>query len=139
MYTLSDDMHDRPFYELCYHAVKTMPAGLYIPDANLRSSIVCDDGLARLVLPFRIGANSFARKSDNSRFCNGSSLYELGYPPLGGDPRAQRLVKVFESWTRMVESGEWRIGEDGVAEEVEMFREADTEGNWAKYWIAPSW
>lgn len=121
-----------------YNAIKDVPSGLYIADADLCDSNVSENS-AVLVLPFRIGGNALARKSDRSRFENGTDLYQLGYPPFGGDPRPQRLVKMLENWLGMVNRGDWEIGAEGVVGGVEKFQEADTEARWEKYWIPASW
>jgi hypothetical protein len=50
-----------------------------------------------------------------------------------------QLHKVLLNWALMVENGHWEVGEDGVVDSIEKFKEADTKQNWRKYWIPPSW
>ncbi|PYH78634.1 hypothetical protein BO82DRAFT_434859 [Aspergillus uvarum CBS 121591] len=49
------------------------------------------------------------------------------------------LHQVLESWAERVRAGDWTVGEDGVADGVERWREADTEAGWRKYWIPVRW
>jgi hypothetical protein len=74
-----------------------------------------------LILPFGIGANEFARKSDGSKFgrrrAGGDShmdLYRPGYQPLE-DHHEHSLVDVLKSWRGVVERGDWQIDENEVA------------------------
>ena len=91
-------------------------------------------------MPFAVGRNGFARKSDGQRFESRAELYQHGYKSFGGEAtRAQRLVRILEKWTEMVESGEWEVDEGGVRGGIGKYREADTEEGWRRYWIAPEW
>jgi hypothetical protein len=86
------------------------------------------------------GTNSYARKSDTSRFCNAVDLYQPGFNAFSGDwTTCVRLSRVFDSWRRDVESGEWRVSLDGVMDDIAKFRDADTEEKWERYYLAPDW
>ena len=133
-YHLTDD--EKPF-NAPYDSIEMFPAGLYFTDVNLADPHLAEEGF-KLILPFAIGQNEHARKSDGSKFNNAWELYQHGYASFGGDQRPQRLVKLFKNWLSMVESGYWEVGQDGVAGQLEKLRESDTE-IWQRYWIAPSW
>jgi hypothetical protein len=131
---LIDD--EKPF-STPYDRIETVPAGLFSTDVNIADPHLAEEGF-KLILPFAVGQNEHARKSDGSKFNNAWELYQHGYESFGGDPRPQRMVKLFENWLGMIEAGHWEVGQDGVAGQIEKLRESDTE-NWQRYWIAPSW
>ena len=123
-----------------FDQIPTYSAGLYfLPDPTFEDEF-------KLVLPFGIGANGYARKSDGSRFGENSEsedvevtntfadLYQLGYSPFDGILE-NRLVGVLKSWLGMVERGDWKIDRYGVAGGIDVWREADTEQGWEKYTI----
>ena len=60
------------------------------------------------------------------------ALYEYGECPFGMT-RSAKLFSVLKSWTRMVESGKWRVGENGVEGGTEGFKNADTRMHGADY------
>ncbi|KAL2827145.1 hypothetical protein BDW59DRAFT_160432 [Aspergillus cavernicola] len=75
----------------------------------------------RLELPFRIGANGYARQSDGK---------PLGVNIEQSQPVHQGSRSDLGNWAEMVERGSWEVGVDGVdgvAGEIEKFTEADTE------------
>jgi hypothetical protein len=118
-----------------------IPAGLYTDAISRGFGDSAEDGF-RLILPYTIGQNESARKSDGHPIGedNFKDLYQHGFQPFGGDSnRAQRLVRLLENWTEMVERGLWDVGEDGVEGGIEKFREADTNARWNDYWIKPDW
>ena len=122
---------------------KDIPAGLYIePIDRWRAE---DSGNeSRLLLPFKIGANKYARSSNGVPFSkwalNGVSdkLYRVycfsGVLPL--DSHSSQLHKVLLNWTERVEMGDWEVNEDGVAGGIEKFKEADTPEHWKKYHVS---
>jgi hypothetical protein len=115
------------------------PAGLYTESVDRKLVDTAENGF-RLLLPYVVGANGFARKSDGQRFQSHAELYQHGYYVFGGERyRAQRLVRLFEKWVEMVESGHWAIDEHGVMGGIDKFKEADREGTWQHYWIESSW
>ncbi|TAQ88634.1 hypothetical protein B7494_g3051 [Chlorociboria aeruginascens] len=118
-----------------------IPAGVYTDAISRRSEDTAEEGF-RFILPYTIGENEFARKSTGQLIDEGNfkDLYQHGFKPFGGDwSRAQRLVKLLDNWTSMVERGLWAVGEDGVMGGIEKFKEADTKTHWKDYWIEPDW
>jgi hypothetical protein len=100
----------------------------------------------KLLLPFGIGANGYARSS-NSLLLGLSSnpplhtdeadqLYQIirysGLLP--GWRHGQFLVKILTSWAYRVELGDWVITENGVSGGMEKFKEADMPDHWEKYY-----
>jgi hypothetical protein len=133
------EQFDHPFGYPIYQ-ISTFAAGLYLlpPDES--------EDEFKFVLPFGIGANGYARKSDGSRFGENSEsdcvvakdkcadLYGTGYSPFDNN-HENRLVGVLKSWLGMVERGDWKIDQYGVAGGIDVWREADTEQGWEKYVI----
>jgi hypothetical protein len=123
--------------------LSTYPAGLYLSSSFSKSTT---EDEFRLILPFGIGSNGYARKSDGSRFGENrgiehgeakdtfTDLYRPGYQPFS-ESHEQRLVCVLRSWRGMVERGDWEIDQNGVAGGLDVWREADTELHWEKYVI----
>jgi hypothetical protein len=139
----SDSILGYPFNERNY------PAGLYFHSCDPSDSNAHDDGVS-LILPYGIGANRWARKSDgtflgedvdrpvpNARNVH-AELYQTGHQPFI-EMHPVRLVKVLGSWLSMVENGHWQIGPDGVLNGIDTWQMADTENDWEKYWIPPDW
>ncbi|CAG7924649.1 unnamed protein product [Penicillium olsonii] len=84
-----------------------------------------------------------ARMSDGRLVESGSFTelfqHDLSHP-FGGERRSQRLERLFGRWTELVETGVWTVGEHGVEEGVDTFRDADRgDGAWRNYWIEPDW
>lgn len=91
----------------------------------------------RLLLPYmlrpNIGDVDGARMSDGQLVRTGSfaELFQHGwFHPFGGDQRSQRMERLFERWTELIERGVWTVGEEGVEGGIEKFRDADN-GNGA--------
>ncbi|KUJ09811.1 uncharacterized protein LY89DRAFT_657341 [Mollisia scopiformis] len=116
------------------------PAGLYTEETQVWNDDIAEEGF-RLILPYSIAEHGFARKRTGHLIeQNGNGgfedLYQHGFKPFGGDwSRAQRLVRLFDNWTGMVEKGLWEVGPDGVMGGIEKFKEADSEEGWRNYWI----
>lgn len=140
---------DPPFY-WPYNQVSTIPAGLYITATDREFSIEFEDSV-KLVLPFGIGANGFARTADGARFGENTEdednvepkdtfcdLYQLGFVPFG-EQHDVRLAQVLEVWLRQVESGNWTVGPEGIEGGMEKWKEADTEEHWEEYVVPVSW
>jgi hypothetical protein len=120
---------------------KAIPAGVYTDAISRGQPDTAEEGF-RLVLPYAIGENGFARQSDGSLIGDDKwkDLYQHGGKPFGGDwSRAQRLERLFDNWMQMVENGQWEVDDDGVVGGIEKFKEADTEAHWKDYWIEPDW
>jgi hypothetical protein len=134
---------DAPFY-YPYNEPLLYVAGLYLSPRSMSKSSTEDE--VRLILPFGIGANGYARKSDGERFGWNSEnqdkhakdtfadLYRPGYQPFR-EMGEQKLVRVLESWLGMVERGDWKIDQFGVAGGIDVWKEADTEERWERYVI----
>ncbi|KAJ6133733.1 hypothetical protein N7523_000055 [Penicillium sp. IBT 18751x] len=122
-----------------------VPAGLYSEPVR-RGVYDMEEAGFRLVLPFALRPGFFrdedgARMSDRRPVTSGSftELFQHGYfHPFGGERRSQRLERLFERWTALIESGVWTVGEDGVEGGINKFGDADR-GAWNEYSIAPSW
>ncbi|KAL4860306.1 hypothetical protein BDV12DRAFT_205257 [Aspergillus spectabilis] len=105
----------------------------------------------RLELPFRVGAKGFARQSNGQPLGidpakddpvpKGSrgELYQAGMSNGFTDYHGVQIHKVLESWTGMVERGDWGVGPNGVLGGVEKFMEADTLEHWGKYTVPHGW
>ena len=50
-----------------------------------------------------------------------------------------RLVKVLQSWLKMVERGDWEVGAEGIKNGMDEWKKADTRNGWKKYFIEPDW
>jgi hypothetical protein len=102
--------------------------------------------MCKMVLPFGIGANGYARKSDGSLFGENqecetaeardmyTELYSVGHDPFGLMD-SHNLMRVLKNWLGMVERGDWTVDENGVAGGMDKWKEADTEEHWEKYVI----
>ncbi|CAG7989856.1 unnamed protein product [Penicillium salamii] len=126
---------------------KNIPSGLYIEPADEYFNWESGNQ-TRLLLPFNIGSNGFARSSNGVPFKNArfsgieqpDQLYQedlfsgySGYLPW--DSRSSYLHKVLESWAERVEMGDWEVDQDGVMGGIDKFKEADTEEHWREYVI----
>ncbi|KAJ5114059.1 hypothetical protein N7456_002593 [Penicillium angulare] len=126
-----------------------IPSGLYIEPAYKDNNWESGNQ-SRLLLPFNIGSNGFARSSNGIPFkcarVGGAAsdrpdqLYQedlfSGYSGfLPWDSRSSYLHKVLESWAERVEMGDWQVDENGVADGIDKFKEADTVGHWREYFI----
>ncbi|KAK8085930.1 hypothetical protein PG994_000904 [Apiospora phragmitis] len=111
-----------------------------------------EDGV-KLVLPFGIGGRGWARTADGAKFGENTgqvkhadvegqdmhhSLFQLGYQPFVAAHEV-RLVQVLRVWVKLVESGAWKVGPDGILGGMEKWRDADTWWHWKKYVVPMSW
>lgn len=120
--------------------VEDISSGLYIESIIDWQS--WDSGNeTRLLLPFDIGGNGYARSSEGFLFkkWGGKSdgLYRVsfasGVMPL--DSHSSHIHRVLQNWAERVESGDWEVDENGVTGGIEKFKDADTLENWKKYFI----
>jgi hypothetical protein len=107
-----------------YNQVLSYPAGLYFTPSDREAGHEFEDSV-KLVLPFGIGGNGFARTGDGARFGENreapevepknrhAELYQPRYEPFV-EMHDVRIVKVLESWIGMIERGDWKIGCEGV-------------------------
>lgn len=121
-------------------------AGLYSEPA-VRSRFEPEEAGFRLLLPFALRPDfrdaDGARVSDGQLVTTGSftELFQHGcHHPFGGEHRSQRMERLFDRWTELIESSVWTVGEEGVEGGIETFRDADSgNGAWRNYWIPPDW
>ncbi|KAJ5720810.1 uncharacterized protein N7483_008744 [Penicillium malachiteum] len=121
-----------------------VPTGLY-SEPTCRSNSDSEEAGFRLLLPFALRpdySDQAARTSDGGLVAAGSftQLFQHGFHPFGGEWRSQRLERLFQRWTELIEAGVWIVGPEGVEGGIDKFRDADN-GNdaWMDYCIAPYW
>ncbi|KAK8092284.1 uncharacterized protein PG998_015116 [Apiospora kogelbergensis] len=140
-------------FPMPWDQVRSYPAGLYFTMTD-QLGPGFEDGV-KLVLPFGVGGRGWARTADGAKFGENlddtyhsdaeidgqdryDSLFQLGYNPFV--PRHEvRLVQVLRAWVKLVKSGEWKIGPDGVLDGMDKWRDADTRWHWKKYVVPMSW
>jgi hypothetical protein len=136
-----------------FDTLSAYPAGLYLTETEPHRAHPFEDG-CKLILPFPLGANEFARTSDGaligenvrSRGENAApqvepkstELYQLGFNHFIAAHDVQ-LKYVLWKWVEMVEEGKWEVDADGVVGGIEKWREADTEEHWSDYQLPMSW
>jgi hypothetical protein len=144
-------VRDSPFARN-FNNISSYPAGLYLSESDPHGPHPFEDG-CRLVLPFTLGSNAFARTSDGALIGEhvrregdeaaeiepkSAELYQLGFNHFIAAHDVQ-LKYVLGRWLEMVEEGKWEVDEHGVVGGVEKWREADTEEHWADYQLPMSW
>ncbi|KAF2806573.1 uncharacterized protein BDZ99DRAFT_466137 [Mytilinidion resinicola] len=94
---------------------------------------------AKLILPFPLGANGFAKKANwqpiGSQFVlsqNYTDLYQMGSNSFI-ENHSIMLHQVFQSWRLMVEQGVWDVDDNGVQGGMEGWRLADDEKQWWRF------
>jgi hypothetical protein len=136
-----------------FDTVSTYPAGLYLTETEPHWTHPFEDG-CKLVLPFLLGANEFARTSDDALIGEdvrnrgehaalnveprSTELYQLGYNHIIASHDVQ-LKYVLWKWVEMVEEGKWEVDADGVVGGIEKWKEADTEEHWSDYQLPMTW
>jgi hypothetical protein len=146
-----EQVRDSPF-ALNFNHISSYLSGLYLSESDPHGPHPFEDG-CKLVLPFTLGSNAFARTSDGALIgehvrregdeaaeieLKSAELYQLGYNHFIAAHDVQ-LKYVLERWLEMVEEGKWDVDEHGVVGGVEKWREADTEEHWAEYQMLMSW
>lgn len=128
-----------------------LPAGLYLTESEPNSMHPYEDGV-KLLLPFTLGSNKCARRSDNSLV--GEAVFEQG-PEAPNQPRSSELYQsgfnayitshdvqlrhVLVRWRDMVVQGKWQVDEEGVMGGIEKWKEADAEATWKDYVLHRTW
>ncbi|KAF1817963.1 uncharacterized protein K489DRAFT_385356 [Dissoconium aciculare CBS 342.82] len=134
-----------------FREIEHYPSGLYLTEIHPHSESPFEDG-CKLILPFPIGENGWARTSDGAVFGEekkrrgevavpyptSTELFQLGYNHFIKRHDVQ-LKDVLWRWVELVESGEWGVDEDGVKGNIEKWREADTEDHWRDYQLPMDW
>ncbi|KAJ4346148.1 hypothetical protein N0V95_005651 [Ascochyta clinopodiicola] len=116
-----------------YRNYTSFPAGLCLLQTM-------SDDSCKFILPFNIGGKGYARRTDGAFYGENEpknsfdDLYSLGFHPFE-TTYAQNLASILKNWLGMVERGDWKIDEHGVAGGMEIWKEADTEEHWEKYVI----
>ncbi|KAI6903671.1 hypothetical protein D0869_13674 [Hortaea werneckii] len=113
------------------------PCGLYFSLCVRTSGYPQEDG-CNIVLPFEF-ENGFAKKSDGTPVERTCDLLQAGKNPYHEDhPAALRAF--LETVRENVESGHWTVDEHGVAGGLDVWKQADTEEHWDKYFqpLGPS-
>jgi hypothetical protein len=108
--------------------VDRISAGLYLDGCEREGVSPFEDG-SRLVLPYPIGENGFAKTSDGARIhqVHGSSeLYQSGWNPFILQHKIQ-LRAILQRFHAYVCTGVWSVGEDGITDPIERFQQADTD------------
>ncbi|GFP59295.1 hypothetical protein TASIC1_0012029800 [Trichoderma asperellum] len=134
-----------------FRDISNYPAGVYLTETDPHGAHPFEDG-CKLILPYAIGENGWARTSDGAlfgenRYAQGptanpvprsTDLYQLGFNHFIEIHDVQ-LKHVLSHWADMVEQGKWAVDADGVAGGIEKWREADTEDHWQDYQLPMSW
>lgn len=125
-----------------YNILTEYPAGLYFSGADRGDWNVFEDG-AKLVLPYPLGVNGYAQKSDGTKIRDErgggqGSLYQPGYQAVC-DTHGANLACVLKNWYDMVKNGDWEVGPEGVIGGIEEFKKADTEDGFEKFVCLSRW
>ncbi|CZR61822.1 uncharacterized protein PAC_11719 [Phialocephala subalpina] len=146
---ISDLKSSAPLLELYpFNETPNLNYGLWMKSCNKTQDV---EDACRLWLPFEIGANGFARLTDDSLVGEdqessglvnprgrNNELYQPGYchfVPFHGP----QLGIVLELWSNLVGLGEWEVGQEGVEGGIEKFKEADTDEHFHKYQVCAKW
>lgn len=147
---VSDTKSSTPVFEnYPFQDISNLPHGLWTNYVDKDGQHGFEDGCT-FCLPFEIGANGFARLTDDSfigekldnRVAKPSGqrneLYQTGYNHyIPG--HAPQLGDILNIWQTLVRVGEWEVGEEGVLGGIEKFKEADMEDHYYKYQLNVKW
>uniref|UniRef100_A0A093VAB0 S-adenosylmethionine synthase n=1 Tax=Talaromyces marneffei PM1 TaxID=1077442 RepID=A0A093VAB0_TALMA len=119
--------------------------GLYSEYIRRGDCDIAEEGF-RLLLPFGLRSDysesEYAPRRSDGSFVDAGSYTQLfqfgGFHPFGREWRAQRLEKLMDRWRKLVESGIWSVGREGVQGSIDVFADAER-GAWRDYWIEPEW
>jgi hypothetical protein len=148
---VSDTTSTTPIFEnYPFQNISNLPHGLWTSYVDKDSQHEFEDG-CKLCLPFEIGANGFARLTDDSfvgeqldcpRVARPSGrrneLYQTGYNHYI-PAHAPQLGDILSLWLTLVGAGEWEVGEEGVLGGIEKFKEADMEDHYFLYQLNVKW
>ncbi|KAF2143504.1 uncharacterized protein K452DRAFT_172004 [Aplosporella prunicola CBS 121167] len=144
---IEDNVDGGGFYYVANSTLTGMRGGLYL-NSQTHAWDGYQDGV-RLVTPFPVGANGFARFGDNRAITDkpyryGSqegpardpeaytSLFQSGTNPFN-DPHHTQLMVLLQFWILLVENGLWTVGPAGVEGGMDVFKMADDEDQWWRY------
>jgi len=129
------------------------PAGLYLTETKPHGPHPFENG-CKLLLPYPIGGNRLAVKSDGSligeQVEHHGSLESTENAPRSGelfqqgynhfiDAHDVQLQHILWRWVELVEAGQWEVNADGVVGGIEKWQEADVEGHWEDYVLPMRW
>jgi hypothetical protein len=119
-----------------------IPTGLYIDQVSENTGKDAGNE-TRLLLPFNVGRNGYARCSNGVLLNEGygdhpeisDKLYQVYHISgiLPWDSHSSQIHKVLDNWTERVEMGDWAVDETGVVDGIDKFKDADTPDHWRKY------
>ena len=147
-----EEMRMSPFAR-DFDNVSSYPAGLYLTETDPDSTHPFEDG-CKLILPFTLGSNAFARTSDGALIGE-----QVRWPQedaaAGIEPKSTELFQVrfnhfiarhdvqlkyvLWKWLELVEEEKWEVDEHGVVGGIDKWREADTEVYWSGYQLLIGW
>ena len=104
------------------------------------------------MLPDKIGQKWYGRPSDGSHSAkqflpptmpsvpssSSQGVHQQGFNPFIQGHDVQ-LKHVLRRWVELVESGHWKVDQNGVAGDIEKWREADSAAHWRKYQLSMRW
>ncbi|KAG9249171.1 hypothetical protein BJ878DRAFT_571747 [Calycina marina] len=135
---ITDTTSPTLLFEYPYDEETDQRCGLWMELCDKQGEHVFAD-TCQLYLPFEIGANEFARLTDDSVFGENveakgnatpsgrwNNLYQTGYCRFI-HCHGPQLSEVLELWSNFLALEEWAIGENGVVGKSEKFKDADTE------------
>ncbi len=67
-----------------------------------------------------------------------TELFQMGYPPFAASHDVS-LILVLQKWIDMLIREDWKINEDGVVGEIDMFKLGDTEEHWGEFQVFTTW
>ncbi|KAI7281142.1 hypothetical protein KC345_g4295 [Hortaea werneckii] len=106
------------------------PSGLYLSICHRTHGHPEENG-CNLVLPFDF-ENGFAKKSDGMPAEKSYDLLQAGTNPFN-DNHPLAITAFLETVRENVESGHWAVDGHGVAGGIDVWKQADTEEHWDKY------
>ncbi|KAI6889755.1 hypothetical protein KC360_g32 [Hortaea werneckii] len=112
------------------HDVPECPSGLYFSMCHRTHGHPEENG-CNLVLPFDF-ENGFAKKSDGMPAEKSFDLLQAGTNPFN-DNHPLAITAFLETVRENVENGHWPVDEHGVSGGLDVWKQADTEEHWDKY------
>lgn len=94
--------------------------GLYLDILDSRSHQCPYEDAARVVLPYGLDEETFARKLDGKPATGNVELYQIGQNPFETN-RATQLWQMLKNFTAHVDAGEWKVDANGVNEAATVF------------------
>ncbi|KAH7078119.1 hypothetical protein BKA63DRAFT_542329 [Paraphoma chrysanthemicola] len=116
-------------------------APLYLSESHPHGDHPFEDG-CKLVLPFTLGSNAFARTSDGALI--GEHVRREGDEAAEIKPKSAELYQLgynhfIAAHDVQLRYGSWEVDEHSVVGGVEKWKEGDTEEHWIDYQLPMSW